>query len=234
MSWGRRGPGQLDLRRAHQLAARRDDVVGEKRRLRRVVEEEQLAGGGIDLGVGRDAPREPTAEALGSQRREGSRVEPVRLTALIPEREHGAVVEDEIGVRRVLEPAVRAAARHLGIGPLHVAGPERAPSSALLCETLRAHPAVAIRGASVAEGHGMHHAVAVEPVVAAPRREDGIGTIAQEHTVEVARKLSHRRQVRVALVEHGRERALEIGVLGLREPSREAVGCAHLLSDRAA
>ena len=109
-----------------------------------------------------------------------------------------------------------------GIGPLHVAGPERAPGAALGVEALGAHPAVPIRGAPVAEAHGVHHAVAVEPVIAAARRVHGIGTVAQEHAVEVARQLARHRQVgRVALVEDRRERAFQIGVLRLREPVRE-------------
>ena len=68
------------------------------RRLGAVVEEEQLAGGLVDLGVGRHAlGREPAVPPGRAERVEGVGVEPVELAALPERREDLAVVDDHVG-----------------------------------------------------------------------------------------------------------------------------------------
>ena len=63
------------------------------------------------------------------------------------------------------------------------AAEERLAGRALEREARRAHPAVAVGRAPVAQPEGVDHAVAVEPVVAAARRELRVRTVAVERPV---------------------------------------------------
>src|SRR5437660_5539783 len=92
----------------------------------------------------------------------------------------------EVGVGGVLEPSVGArAARNVGIGPIHQARPYRALCFLLGGERLGVNPAVAVGRLAVLEFDAMHHAVAVEPMIAPTRLKDRIGAIAEICAVEV-------------------------------------------------
>ncbi len=73
----------------------------------------------------------------------------------------------------------------VGAERLDDAAPDRATGVALGEEALRTHPAVAVGRLPVAEVDGVHHAVAVEPVVAAHRVVLRVGAVAHVDAVQV-------------------------------------------------
>src|SRR5208282_2165567 len=188
--------GKFDRRMMGQLAARRDDVVGHVRRPGRIVKEQQLAAHRIDLGMRGHGTLELAAETLDADGLQRARIELVRQPALIPERERVAVVKYEVGVGGVLKPSVGArAVWNVGIGTIHQARPYRALRNLLGGESFGANPAVAVGGLAVLKLDAVHHAVAVEPMVAAARLKDRIGSVAQVRAVEIFGKLADDGQI---------------------------------------
>jgi hypothetical protein len=178
--------GQLDLGVVQALTVRVEHAVPEVRRSGRVAEVDQLAGRGIELGVRRHAagrrPRRGAAllERLG--------IHPVRVAALVERRERLAAVDDDVRRRRVLHPAARApAVAERLAGGLGDAGPERRPGGELGGEAGGAHEAVAVRRGAAAEPDRVHHAVAVERVVAADRGHHRVLGVAEVDAVERGR-----------------------------------------------
>ena len=225
MSWGRRGPGSGTGRVVDEAVVGVDHPVVEVGRLQPVAEEEHLAGGRVDLGVGRHAGgREPAVPRGGAEGLEGERVEAVEVAAL-PERGDGlAGVDDHVGAGRVLHPAPGApAAGGLGrLGALGDPGPQGAAGLLLGLEALGADEAVAVRRPPVPEGHGVDHAVAVEGVVALDREVDGVLGVAEVDALEV---------VGQGALDHVHD--VDGPLLVLRAPGPAAVGVVVVVGQRA-
>src|SRR5207237_6388999 len=123
------------------------------------------------------------------------------------EGEEPSRMPDDVRVAGVLEGG------NLGGLELEEPAVERAARLLLLPEPAAQHVAVPVDGVAVLERDGVDHAVAVEPVIAAERREGGIGTIAEVGAVQLARNLSRDREVPdLAFSAPGREVALEKGI----------------------
>ena len=142
-------------------------------------------------------------EVVGAQRLERHRIERVRRAAL-PEREQSARVPDDVRVGGVRRRAGDAQVAGCQVGD---AAEERLARRALVREARRAHPAIAVGGPAVAQAEGVDHAVAVEPVVAAARRELRIRAVAVERSVQLARQLALDRQIEGLALDQQRRRS---------------------------
>src|SRR5204862_8311601 len=95
------------------------------------------------------------------------------------------------------------------------ARPQRIARFGLASEGVGAHPAVAVRRLTVGEADGVHHAVAVEPVVTTAGREPGVGSVAEVDAVEVAWQLAdHLEGLVVALLGDRRVHTGQVRVAG--------------------
>ena len=196
---------QRDRHVVLQLPVGADDAVVHVGRVVAVVEEQQVLGDLVDLGMGRDLAAGLRDRLAAAERLQRDRVEFPGLAGHVPQRQHLAGVGDEVGVAGVLQRLVLAAEQGLADAP--VGGAAR---GVLALETLGAHPAVAHREAPVLEVRRVHHAVAVEGVVAALGRVAGVRAGAHVDAVQVLR-----------------DRALEqrqVGQRGLVGQRREGAG----------
>ncbi len=180
------GRGQSDVAAVHQLAVGSRGVQAQVRREGAVPEEDHLAGGGVDLGMGRHRPGESTVEVVFPDGGELSGE--LHRTGRFHQRQQGARVAHDVGVRGVLhQPDL---GDHVGVGLAELAQPtEQGPPGAAFGEQPgRFDPAVAIRGAAVGDRDCVDHAVTVEEVVAAERGELRVGTIAQIGALQALRE----------------------------------------------
>src|SRR5262245_11405797 len=179
-----------------QFAVRRNHIVGHKRRFCSIVEEQQLTGVLIDFGMRRYGSLERAAEIFDPKSLKGTSVQFVGQAALVPKRQRIAVMENEIGIRRVFEPTVRPTTPgHRWIWPVHESWPDSVSGSLFCHKAGGVNPTVAIGRLAVAEGNSMDHAITVEPMVATARLEDRVRTVAQVHTLQVLGNLAYHRQI---------------------------------------
>ena len=198
-----RRPGDVDDLAPHERAVGGRDVVREVRRERRVAEEKHLAGLGIELRMRRHGTGEPPVEVVLADGVERAGHHP-RGEGGLHEREQLTRMPDDVRVAGVLET------RNLRGLELEQAAVERAACLLLLAEPAAQDVAVPVARAPVVERDGVDHSVAVEPVIAAERRECGIRAVSVIGAVQLARDPSDDREVaRRAFGTPGREVVLE-------------------------
>ncbi|MNE49175.1 hypothetical protein D3C80_1436760 [compost metagenome] len=171
--------------------------------------------------MGRDVARQLAAEGLDADRFQRARIHPDRMTRDVPQGHQRAVVQDHVGIGRVLVNLV--AARRSGIGPRRGQhDPARAAAAVQVRHMVRrADEAIAVLGLAVLEIDGVQHAVAVEPVVHPLGRLGRVRAVAIEAAVEVFRDLADHLQIqRGRFLRHGFIGPLEIGVQRVQRAER--------------
>jgi hypothetical protein len=153
-----------------------------------VAEEDEFARFGAPLRVCSEGAFEFPAEVEQADRIEFAC--DLRCGPALPKAEVLVRVANDVGVRRVLEdPALdeKFLGRELEVQD---AAEERLAGVALVAQSGSLDPLVLVAGAPVLEIDGVHHAVTVEPVVAAERLELRVGAVAHVHAVQRRRNLS--------------------------------------------
>ena len=171
-----------------ERAVGRRAVHADVGRERAVAEEHHLARLRVDLGVGGHGSGQRPAEVVLAHRVEVGGDLGGRRT--LHQRQHPPGVADDVGVGRVLHhPAL---GDDLGVGQPEV-GQARVQGAAgppLGGEAARAHPAVPVARPALVERDAVQHAVAVEEVVAAERRERRVRPVAEEGPPQRRRELA--------------------------------------------
>ena len=200
---------QVDRHEMADRAVRPDHAVAHVGRLHSVVEEAQLAGLLVHLRVRGDLAAKRAAEVLGADRLQRHRVHRVGLAGPVPERQQPVVVKHDVGVGGVL----LRLARRVVLPGLDDAAPERAGGLLLAFEAIGPNPAVAVYRPPLREVDGVHHAVAVEPVVAPAGVELRVGPVADVDAVQVVGDLALDLElVERQLLPRRSVRPLEVGV----------------------
>ena len=171
--------GKLDRLDLHGAPRARDAIAIVRTTKGIEGEEDQLAGARIDLGMRRHARQIGHARARGAERLERGNAERHRRAREPTRREQLLIPHDEIGVRRVLRAALTALD-----GRLVQAAPERPSGFALAQERWRVNPPISVRNAAILDMNGVHHPVAVEPMMPRRRRERRIARIAEKRPLE--------------------------------------------------
>ena len=195
---GQPWPRHRDLDVPLQLPVGGQLAVVEVGRRQPVVEEQHLPGALVDLRVRRDPlGGEPSAEVGPPLRLEGARIVSVQVPAHPEAGQRLAAVDHHVGARRVLQPRTRsppvlAPRRRRVLGHPR---PQRLPGLTLRHERLGAHEPVGVAGLAVGEAHRVQHAVPVEGVVEADRRQERVLGVAQVDPGQVVGQLALDRQV---------------------------------------
>ena len=181
-----------------------------------VVEEHQLLGDLVHLGVGRDLAAALADGARLAQRLQGDRVDFVGVSRHVPQRQRTAAVSHQVGVGGVLQALVGPPLERLADAVVRGAA-----GLVFLQPALGVHPAVAVGQPAIVEVRGMHHAVAVERVVAAIGRVTRVRAGAQVDAVEVFRDraLDQLEVLQIEFLEHrrvhaGKQRAVVLAERG--------------------
>ena len=172
-------PRHVDLGAAQQPPLRIGDVVAQEGRHEAVAEEAHLAGLGIELRMRRHRADELAPKSCGPS-----------VSSVTGSSACGGPPSQSASSRPACQTmfvlaAFGARPRDARIARRQVseAAEERLAGRALERETRRAHPAIAVRRAAIAQAEGVDHAVAIEPVIAAARRELRIRAIAIQRSV---------------------------------------------------
>ena len=155
-----------------------DDPVTQEIHVRAIVEPHEFAGALVDLGVGHHVASKSPQEVLRTKSLQRQRIDPVRLAAQIPRRQHLTPVIDHVGVGGVLDPQPVTIAPRIVLGVLHETCPQRPTRCGLLTEGPRAHIPVLVAHLSVLEVGGMDHAVPIEHVIPPGRGELTVRAVA--------------------------------------------------------
>ena len=142
-------------------------------------------------------------------------MEAVGVAGVVPQGNQLIAVVQEIRVGGVLDAEGRD-----GIveGPHH-AGRDGLAALLLICEGVGLRPAVAIACLAVAKVHAVHHAVAIEGVVAILRLVNGVRAVAEVGAVQVRGQFALNAQVLLAqLMDRGCVDAVKIGIVEVVDP----------------
>ncbi len=159
-----------------------DNGPGEERCGHVVPEDDQLAGGGVDLGVGGDPGGEPSGEVVPAEGVQ-LRADLVGRGALGEGEEVAGVADDvDVGVELEGPRRVRIVAEERLVDERrgHQPAEERLAGALLGEQALRAHQPVGVAGLAGFEPHAVQHPVTLQRIrVRAERRELWVGAVAQ-------------------------------------------------------